>query len=108
MDLTKLRDMDSDVHQIASRLLREVFAKVGPAGQATTGTGTTIGEVDIEDLTTDGVVLVTAAEDLGDEVTIGYVTAGAGKFTVYDNTTGTPLGLDTKLINYFVIDMGTA
>ena len=107
MDLTKLRDMDSDVHQIASRLLREVFAKVGPAGQATTGTGTTIGEVVIEELTTDGVVLVTAAESPGDTLAIGHVIAGAGKFTVYDNTT-TPVALDTKKINYLVIDLGTA
>jgi len=105
MDLTKLRDMDSDVHQIASRLLREVFASVGPAGQATTDTA---GEVAIEGLTADGVVLVTAAESPADGVAIGHVTAGIDKFTVYDSTATTPAALDTKKINYLVIDLGTA
>lgn len=109
MDLTKLRDMDPDIHQIISRLLRETFVRVGPAAQATTGTtgGGDAGEVAVPGLKANGVVIVTAAESPGSSLTIGHVTAGADKFTVYDGA-ATPAVIEGKKVNYFVIDLGTA
>ena len=105
MDLTKLRDMDIDIHQIASRLLREVFARVGPAGQATTDA--TSGEVSITGLHPNGIVIVTAAESPGSTLTIGHVAAGTDSFTIYD-AASTPALITGIDVNYFVIDLGTA
>ena len=104
MDLTKLRDMDPDIHQIMSKLLRTAFERVGPAGQVTTDGS---GEVAVTGLKANGVVIVTAAESPGSSLTIGHVTAGVDKFTVYDGA-ATPTAVASKKVNYFVVDLGTA
>lgn len=105
MDLTKLRDMDPDIHQIISRVLREALVRVGPAAQATTGTGGDAGKVTIADLHANGVILVTGAESIVKGV--GSVVAAEGYFTVYDGDTTTPAAIDSKKVNYFVVDLGT-
>ena len=106
MDLTKLRDIDTNIHQMISRILSVAFERIGPAGQATTGTGADVGKVSIEGLHANGVVLVTGAESISDGV--GSVIAAEGYFTVYDGTITTPAALDSKKVNYFVVDLGTA
>ena len=106
MDLTKVRDLDTDINQIISRILATAFARIGPAGQGTTGTGATLGQIAIEGLHANGVVLVTGAESIPDGV--GSVVAADGYFTVYDGVATTPIALDSKKINYFVVDLGTA
>ncbi|MBA7527672.1 hypothetical protein ES705_19850 [subsurface metagenome] len=106
MDLTKVRDLDPNINQVMSRILIEAFERVGPAGQATTGTGGDVGKVTIEGLHANGVVLVSGAESIVKGV--GSVVADDGFFTVYDGDTTTPAAIDGKLINYFVVDLGTA
>ena len=106
MDLTKLRDIDTDINQIISRILSKVFERVGPAGQATTGTGDDAGKVVVEGLHANGVVLVTGAEAVA--TGIGAVVADEGFFTVYDGDATTPAPLEGVKVNYFVIDLGTA
>ena len=103
MDLTKVRDLDTDINQIISRILATAFARVGPAGQGTTGTD---GKVTIKGLHANGVVLVSGAESIPDG--IGSVVADEGFFIVYDGAPTTPVALNAKLINYFVVDLGTA
>lgn len=107
MDLTKLRDIDRDVGQVTSRILSDVFERVGPAGQATTGTGGTAGEVAVPGLKANGVIIVTAAESPGSSLTIGHITAATDKFMVYDSA-ATPTVVAGKKVNYFVVDLGTA
>ena len=106
MDLTQLRDLDRDMLQMISRILSNVFKRVGPAGQATTGTGGDAGKVTIAGLHANGVVLVTGAESIVKGV--GSVVAAEGYFTVYDGDTTTPAAVDSKKVNYFVVDLGTA
>jgi len=106
MDLTKVRDLDTDINQIISRILATAFARIGPAGQGTTGTGGDAGKITVEGLHANGVVLVTGAESISDGV--GSVIAAEGYFTVYDGTITTPAALDSKKVNYFVVDLGTA
>ena len=106
MDLTKLRDIDTNIHQIISRILSVVFERIGPAGQATTGTGGDAGKVSIEGLHANGVVLISGAESIIKGV--GAVVAADGYFTVYDGDTTTPAAIDSKKVNYFVVDLGTA
>ena len=106
MDLTKVRDLDTDINQIISRILVTAFARIGPAGQGTTGTGGDAGKITVEGLHANGVVLVTGAESISDGV--GSVIAAEGYFTVYDGTITTPAALDSKKVNYFVVDLGTA
>ena len=103
MDLTKLREIDTDINQMISRILSVVFERIGPAGQVTTGTD---GKVTIEGLHANGVVLVTGAESIPDGV--GSVVADVGFFIVYDGVATTPVALNAKKVNYFVVDLGTA
>ncbi len=107
MDFTVIRDIDTDINQIISRILADAFERIGPAGQATTGTDTTAGRVAVPGLKANGVVLVTAAESPGDGVAIGHVAASAGYFTVYDDTETAPIAIAGKKVNYFVLDLGT-
>jgi hypothetical protein len=106
MDLTKVRDLDTDINQIISRILATAFERIGPAGQATTGTAADIGKVTIEGLHANGVILVSGAESIVKGV--GAVVAAEGYFTVYDGDTTTPAAIDSKKVNYFVVDLGTA
>lgn len=106
MDLTKLRDIDTNIHQMISRILSVTFERIGPAGQGTTGTGGTVGQIAIEGLHANGVVLVSGAESIIKGV--GAVVAAEGYFTVYDGDTTTPAAIDSKKVNYFVVDLGTA
>jgi len=103
MDLTKLRDINTNINQMISRILSVTFERIGPAGQITTGTD---GKVTIDGLHANGVVLVTGAESIPDGV--GSVVANAGFFIVYDGAATTPVALNAKKINYFVVDLGTA
>jgi len=103
MDLTKLREIDTDINQMISRILSVAFERIGPAGQVTTGTD---GKVTIEGLHANGVVLVTGAESIPDGV--GSVVADVGFFIVYDGVATTPVALNAKKVNYFVVDLGTA
>jgi len=106
MDLTKLRDIDTNIHQMISRILSVTFERIGPAGQGTTGTSGTAGQIAIEGLHANGVVLVSGAESIIKGV--GAVVAAEGYFTVYDGDTTTPAAIDSKKVNYFVVDLGTA
>lgn len=106
MDLTKLRDINTNINQMISRILSVSFERIGPAGQATTGTGGDVGKVTVEGLHANGVVLVSGAESIVKGV--GSVVAGEGFFTVYDGDTTTPAAIDGKKVNYFVVDLGTA
>ena len=106
MDLTKVRDLDTDINQIISRILATAFARIGPAGQGTTGTGGDAGKITVEGLHANGVVLVSGAESIIKGV--GAVVAAEGYFTVYDGDTTTPAEIDSKKVNYFVVDLGTA
>jgi len=106
MDLTKLRDIDTNIHQMISRILSVTFERIGPAGQGTTGTSGTAGQIAIEGLHENGIVLVTGAESIPDGV--GSVVAAEGYFTVYDGVAASPVALSGKKINYFVVDLGTA
>ncbi len=106
MDLTKLRDINTNINQMISRILSVTFERIGPAGQATTGTGADAGKVTIAGLHANGVVLVTGAESIPDGV--GSLVASEGFFTVYDGVATTPVALDSKKVNYFVVDLGTA
>jgi len=103
MDLTKLRDINTNINQMISRILAVTVERIGPAGQITTGTD---GKVTIEGLHANGVVLVTGAESIPDGV--GSLVASEGFFTVYDGVATTPVALNAKKINYFVVDLGTA
>ena len=106
MDLTKLRDIDTNIHQMISRILAVTFERIGPAGQGTTGTGATLGQIAIAGLHANGVILVSGAESIVKGV--GSVVAADGFFTVYDGDTTTPAAIDSKKVNYFVVDLGTA
>ena len=106
MDLTKVRDLDTDINQIISRILATAFERIGPAGQATTGTAADVGKVTVEGLHANGVVLVSGAESIVNGV--GAVVADEGFFTVYDGDATTPAAIDSKKVNYFVVDLGTA
>ena len=105
MDLTKVRDLDTDINQIISRILATAFARIGPAGQGTTGTSATVGQIAVEGLHANGVVLVSGAESIVKGV--GAVVAAEGYFTVFDGDTTTPAAIDSKKVNYFVVDLGT-
>jgi hypothetical protein len=79
-------------------------------GQATTGTSGTVGQIAIAGMTATGKIVVTAAEDPGENLIISHVVAGSGIVTVYTRTvveTGTTAAaaLSGKKVNYIVISL---
>jgi hypothetical protein len=77
-------------------------------GQATTGTAGDAGKITIANMTATGKIIVTAAEDPGENLVISHVVAGTGIVTVYTRTvveagTTAAAALSGKKVNYIVI-----
>ena len=94
--------------EIKEEIDESIAAFVVASGQATTGTAGTAGEITIADMTANGVVIVTAAEDPGVNLVISHVVAASGKITVYTRTvveagTTAAAALSGKKVNYIVI-----
>lgn len=76
----------------------------------TTGTGGTVGQIAIADMTATGAVIVTALEDLGVGYVISHVVCGVGLITVYqrdvlDAGLGAATAVDTKKVAVHVIKL---
>ena len=94
--------------EVKAEIDEAIAALVVASGQATTGTTTTAGEIAIAGMTATGKVIVTAAEDPGENLVISHVVAGSGKITVYTRTvveagTTAAAALSGKKVNYIVI-----
>jgi hypothetical protein len=75
------------------------YVSYAAQGQATTGTGATVGQVAVTGLTTSAVIICTGAEAGAD---VAYVVAAAGHFTVFD---ASDAELDAKKVNYVVLSL---
>lgn len=75
--------------------------------QVTTGTGGTIGQFPVTNMTATGKIIVTPAEALPTDMAFSHVVAGVGIVTVYVINVDTKAvsALDAKKVNYVVISL---
>lgn len=83
--------------------------QTGAWAQATTGTGANAGEIAITGMTPNGKVLVTLAENPGNNLVLSHIVADNGKITVYSkDVSATPsiaVALEGKKVNYLVLSL---
>lgn len=75
------------------------------AGQGTTGTAGTAGQIAVPGMTANGVVIATLAEDPGAALSLSDVVAGVDIITVYTRNSGSDAraALSGKKVNYLVL-----